>query len=153
MYEYVQALNDVYYEPLADVLPSVDAILAGPPVMKLLFMTHPTIVDSKLKPDWQVTYHACVTNMLLGFASCLCVLTLARMFAFASCVGRAASLEVDPGRGKKRMKHRPKAVVGALVHSSILTVNYLLVDCVINITPAGLRVASVVAVYLAIKPL
>ena len=50
----VQALKDVYYEPLAEVLPSVDSILAGPPVMKLLFMTDPKIVDSKLKPDWQV---------------------------------------------------------------------------------------------------
>lgn len=66
-----QALSDVYYEPLAEVLPSVDAILAGPPVMKLLFMTHPTIVDSKLKPDWQVTYHACVHMLSLGLASCV----------------------------------------------------------------------------------
>ena len=56
---YVQALNDVYYEPLAEVVPSVDAILSGPPVMKLLFMTHPRIVDSKLKPDWQVIPYMC----------------------------------------------------------------------------------------------
>lgn len=55
----LQALNDVYYEPLAEVVPSVDAILAGPPVMKLLFMTHPRIVDSKLKPDWQVISNMC----------------------------------------------------------------------------------------------
>lgn len=47
-------MKDVYYEPLAAVMPSIDAILAGPPVMKLLFMTDPRIVDSKLKPDWQV---------------------------------------------------------------------------------------------------
>jgi len=44
----------VYYEPLAQVMTSVDAILDGPPVMKLLFMTDPKIVDTKLKPDWQV---------------------------------------------------------------------------------------------------
>lgn len=50
----MQELKDVYYEPLAKVLPSVDDILAGPPVLKLLFMTDPKIVDSKLKPDWQV---------------------------------------------------------------------------------------------------
>ncbi|KAL3144565.1 hypothetical protein ABBQ32_004294 [Trebouxia sp. C0010 RCD-2024] len=49
----IQELKDVYYEPLAKVLPSVDDILAGPPVLKLLFMTDPKIVDSKLKPDWQ----------------------------------------------------------------------------------------------------
>ena len=50
----LQALRDVYYEPLARVMPSMDAILQGPPVMKLLFMTDPSIVDTKLKPDWQV---------------------------------------------------------------------------------------------------
>ena len=49
-----QALKDVYYEPLARVMPSVAAILQGPPVMKLLFMTDARIVDAKLKPDWQV---------------------------------------------------------------------------------------------------
>ena len=53
----IQALKDVYYEPLAQVLPSVDAILRGPPVMKLLFMTDPPIVNAKLKPDWQVNMH------------------------------------------------------------------------------------------------
>lgn len=57
----VQALRDVYYEPLAQVMPSVDAILNGPPVMKLLFMTDPKVIDAKLKPDWQVA--AC--NILL----------------------------------------------------------------------------------------
>lgn len=59
----MQELNDVYYEPLAEVLPSVEAILQGPPVMKLLFMTDPRIVDSKLKPDWQVMQQwDCQTN-------------------------------------------------------------------------------------------
>ena len=51
---YLQALHDVYYEPLAQVMPSLDTILQGPPVMKLLFMTDPKIVDAKLKPDWTV---------------------------------------------------------------------------------------------------
>ena len=52
---YVQALHDVYYEPLAQVMPSLNTILQGPPVMKLLFMTDPKIVDAKLKPDWSVS--------------------------------------------------------------------------------------------------
>ena len=59
-----QALKDVYYEPLAQVMPSVDAILAGPPVMKLLFMTDPKIVDAKLKPDWQVGAASSCLNLL-----------------------------------------------------------------------------------------
>ena len=46
----------MYYEPLAKVMPSLDAILQGPPVMKLLFMTDPQVVDAKLKPDWTVPF-------------------------------------------------------------------------------------------------
>ena len=68
-----QALRDVYYEPLAQVMPSVDAILNGPPVMKLLFMTDPNVVDAKLKPDWQVA--ACYILLLtcnLNSSNCYC---------------------------------------------------------------------------------
>ncbi len=68
-----QALRDVYYEPLAQVMPSVDAILNGPPVMKLLFMTDPKVVDAKLKPDWQVA--ACYTLLVtcnLNSSNCCC---------------------------------------------------------------------------------
>lgn len=56
----MQELHDVYYEPLAQVLPSLTAILQGPPIMKLLFMTDPRIVDAKLKPDWTVSFHTCL---------------------------------------------------------------------------------------------
>ena len=33
-------------------MPSLDAILAGPPVKKILFMTSTNTVDSVLKPHW-----------------------------------------------------------------------------------------------------
>jgi hypothetical protein len=36
---------------LASVV-SVDDVLAGPPLRKLLFMTRPEVVDSQLKPHW-----------------------------------------------------------------------------------------------------
>ncbi len=68
-----QELRDVYYEPLAQVMPSVDAILDGPPVMKLLFMTDPKVVDAKLKPDWQVA--ACPILLVmcnLNSSNCCC---------------------------------------------------------------------------------
>jgi Cof subfamily protein (haloacid dehalogenase superfamily) len=45
-------LHSRYYEPRAAVEPDVEALLAGPPVLKLLFMTDPLIVDSELKPHW-----------------------------------------------------------------------------------------------------
>lgn len=49
----IQLLHDRYYEPLAVVAPSVDAVLSGPPLRKLLFMTTPEIVAERLKPDWE----------------------------------------------------------------------------------------------------
>ena len=33
----------------------MEDILAGPPVKKLLFMTSPSIVNGRLKPDWAVS--------------------------------------------------------------------------------------------------
>jgi hypothetical protein len=33
---------------------TLDALLEGPPVKKLLFMTDPNVVDIQLKPQWQV---------------------------------------------------------------------------------------------------
>lgn len=50
----MQELHSVYYEPLAQVCPSVEAILAGPPVKKMLFMTDPARVDQELRPHWEV---------------------------------------------------------------------------------------------------
>lgn len=49
-----QELHAVYYEPLAGVAASVEDILQGPPVKKLLFMTDAGRVDAELKPHWMV---------------------------------------------------------------------------------------------------
>ena len=48
----IQLLHDRYYEPLAAVAPSVEAVLQGPPVRKLLFMTAAEHVASVVKPQW-----------------------------------------------------------------------------------------------------
>lgn len=50
----LQELHTRYFEPLSIVPPTLEAMLAGPPVKKLLFMTDPSVVDSQLKPHWQV---------------------------------------------------------------------------------------------------
>ena len=34
-------------------MPSLDALLAGPPIKKILFMTSPEVVDKVLKPYWE----------------------------------------------------------------------------------------------------
>ncbi|KAF5829542.1 hypothetical protein DUNSADRAFT_15939 [Dunaliella salina] len=39
----LQALHHIYHEPLATVLPSLEALLEGPPVRKLLFMSTPQV--------------------------------------------------------------------------------------------------------------
>ena len=36
------------------VVHSLDALLAGPPVKKILFMTSPEVVDKVLKPHWEM---------------------------------------------------------------------------------------------------
>ncbi len=41
-----------YYEPLASVKPSIEVLVNGPPVRKLLFMTDPAQVEGLLKPHW-----------------------------------------------------------------------------------------------------
>ena len=48
-----QELHTRYYEPLARIAPSLEDILQGPPVKKLLFMTDPAVINSDLKPQWQ----------------------------------------------------------------------------------------------------
>jgi hydroxymethylpyrimidine pyrophosphatase-like HAD family hydrolase len=48
----LRVLHERYYEPLASVAPDIDAILAGPPVRKLLFMAPPEGVELDLKPHW-----------------------------------------------------------------------------------------------------
>lgn len=41
-----------YYEPLAAELSSVEQLLSGPAVRKLLFMTQPELVEGLVKPHW-----------------------------------------------------------------------------------------------------
>jgi len=48
-----QELHERYYEPRARVAASLAELLAGPPVKKLLFMTDPHTVDSRLRPSWE----------------------------------------------------------------------------------------------------
>lgn len=52
----MQELHQRYYEPLARIAPSLEDIVQGPPVKKLLFMTDPTIIDDNVKPLWEVSY-------------------------------------------------------------------------------------------------
>ncbi len=49
----LQELHARYYEPLAAVKPSADALLEDT-VRKLLFMTDPALVDGEIKPFWEV---------------------------------------------------------------------------------------------------
>lgn len=41
-----------YYEPLAHQHSSIEELLLGPSVRKLLFMADPSVVDGLLKPHW-----------------------------------------------------------------------------------------------------
>ena len=45
-------LHERFYEPLATVAPSVEHIVQGPPMRKLLFMTNSHVVSDVLKPYW-----------------------------------------------------------------------------------------------------
>ncbi|GFR40335.1 hypothetical protein Agub_g877, partial [Astrephomene gubernaculifera] len=49
----LRELHTTYYEPLAEVFPSVSSLLAGPPVRKLLFMADPDLVSAQLLPYWR----------------------------------------------------------------------------------------------------
>lgn len=51
MREYVRELHTRYYEPLADIV-DLEAILQGPPVRKILFMTDARVVQQELKPHF-----------------------------------------------------------------------------------------------------
>ena len=46
-------LHDIYYEPLARVMPSIEALLDGPPVKKILFQADPRIIQGEIKPHWE----------------------------------------------------------------------------------------------------
>ena len=52
--QHVQELHEVFWEPKAAVLPSLQALLEGPPVKKLLFMTDAARIASATLPHWQV---------------------------------------------------------------------------------------------------
>ena len=58
----LQELHERYYEPYAEVQPSLDAILRGPPVKKLLFMTDADVISSRVIPHWQ----ACCSALYCG---------------------------------------------------------------------------------------
>ena len=53
MHPELERLNTVYYEPLARVAGSVEELLRGPPVRKLLFMSNPERVHDILLPHWR----------------------------------------------------------------------------------------------------
>lgn len=50
----IELLHTRYYEPLAEVTQSVESVVSGPPLRKLLFMTSAEVVSQQLKPDWEV---------------------------------------------------------------------------------------------------
>lgn len=49
----LEELHTRYYEPLPRIIPSLEAILKGPSVRKLLFMTTPDVVQSLVRPHWE----------------------------------------------------------------------------------------------------
>ena len=52
--------------------PSLDALLAGPPVRKLLFMTRPEVVDGVLKPHWGTALEGSGARAIQVRPSCPC---------------------------------------------------------------------------------
>jgi hydroxymethylpyrimidine pyrophosphatase-like HAD family hydrolase len=53
MTEDLECLHSQYYEPRASVAASLDALLRGPRVKKILFMATPDTVEKHLMPHWQ----------------------------------------------------------------------------------------------------
>lgn len=51
-----QELHHRYYEPLARIASSVEEIVNGPPMKKLLFMTDPAAIDSEFRPLWEARH-------------------------------------------------------------------------------------------------
>lgn len=83
-----------YYEPLAAVAP-LEEVLAGPPLRKLLFMTHPEAVEGHLKPHWSSALEGSEAEMMQAVPDMLGGL------AWQSDAGRVglAGLEVQQGAG------------------------------------------------------
>lgn len=50
----VAELHERYYEPLAEVAPTLDAVLSKGPLRKLLFMAQPDLVSNELIPRWDL---------------------------------------------------------------------------------------------------
>ena len=48
----VASLHSVYHEPRAVITPSLDALLSGPPILKLIFLAPPATVDGLIVPEW-----------------------------------------------------------------------------------------------------
>jgi hydroxymethylpyrimidine pyrophosphatase-like HAD family hydrolase len=53
-----------YYEPLAQEHSSVEDLLSGPSVRKLLFMADPSVVDGLLKPHWGAALQGAAAEVL-----------------------------------------------------------------------------------------
>eukprot|EP00241_Pyramimonas_parkeae_P002343 CAMPEP_0114241078 /NCGR_PEP_ID=MMETSP0058-20121206/9445_1 /TAXON_ID=36894 /ORGANISM="Pyramimonas parkeae, CCMP726" /LENGTH=529 /DNA_ID=CAMNT_0001353589 /DNA_START=221 /DNA_END=1810 /DNA_ORIENTATION=+ len=47
-------LHEKYYEPVSEVVPSIQELMDGPPVNKLLYCAEPTTVDNVLRPHWEL---------------------------------------------------------------------------------------------------
>ena len=75
-----------YYEPLAAVAPSVDQVVAGPVMRKLLFMTSPEVVERTLKPHWAVALAGTAAEMMQAVPDMLEVVPSGER----SCLVRAA---------------------------------------------------------------
>lgn len=48
----VESLHSTYHEPKASILPSIDALLSGAPILKLILLAPPATVDGVLVPEW-----------------------------------------------------------------------------------------------------
>lgn len=61
----LQELHYRYYEPLCQELSSLDKLLAGPPVKKLLFMTDAQAIATQHEPHWKVAYltYSCTSTI------------------------------------------------------------------------------------------
>ena len=60
----VQELHTRYYEPLARIASSLEEIVQGPPMKKLLFMTDSAAIDNELKPHWEVGHLLPLENLM-----------------------------------------------------------------------------------------
>lgn len=57
-------LHTRYYEPLAQEFNTIEDLLSGPSVRKLLFMADPTVVDGLLKPHWGAALEGAAAEVL-----------------------------------------------------------------------------------------